>query len=361
MTPSPNANNFDFVRLAAASMVVISHSFNLLGADDPFTRMIGQVSLGQLGVYIFFTLSGYLITMSLFRSRDLKTYFLKRSLRIFPALLADILISVFIWGALVTALPLATYFSHPETYLYLKNVALYDIHFTLPGVFETNVFPRYVNGSLWTLPYEFICYIGVAVLFSFGLLGARQRALVIYLLLMTGGLVFFSYGFEQARFPGTTVNFESLFNLASFFGAGTLFYLYGEKIVFRSSVAVTLFVLWAVSFRLGAGLNMSYVCLPYLLFWFVFEAKIRLHNAGKYGDFSYGIYIYSFPVQQTIIYYTNGSLRAWQMILLSFAGTLPLAAFSWFVVEKKAIKLKNILFPAVKAEKPYLTSPPNII
>lgn len=344
-------NNFDFIRLAAASLVVYSHSFSLLilpneiVTNEPLTVLSNRhLSPGTLGVWIFFCISGYLIAQSLTRSRDYRTYFVKRSLRIFPALITDLLIAVFIWGALVTILPLKEYFSNFDTYRYLQNVFLYKITLTLPGVFTSNPHQDIVNASLWTLPQEFACYIGLALLHWTAVLKNRLVYAVFYCSSLIAGLFILNTRFFEAAIPGTSIVFKVFFPLAAFFGAGTLFYLFRDKIPLKASVALVLLIVWFVSFHLDLPILFNYLCLPYIVLWFVFEPRLPLHQAGKYGDFSYGIYIYSFPVQQTIIYYLGSQLPVSAMIFLSFLFTIPLAMFSWFFIEKKALRIKDKIF-----------------
>lgn len=215
-TASHRLNNFDFLRLLAASMVVFSHSFDLL---TPSNRVMtngeplrvltdGQMSFGSLGVAIFFCLSGYLITQSLFRSSSYKTYFIKRSLRIFPALILDLLIAVFIWGAIVTRFSLYEYFTNPLTYRYLLNAGLYRISYVLPGVFENNVFGNTVNGSLWTLPYEFTCYLGIAILHFLCVLKNKYVYTIFLFISLAIGFFIINTPFYNAGIPYTSISFD---------------------------------------------------------------------------------------------------------------------------------------------------------
>lgn len=352
-------NNFDFVRLLAASMVVFAHSYDLLtpvelvNSNPEPLRVItrGNMSFGSLGVAIFFCLSGYLITQSLNNSQNYTSYFAKRFLRIFPALILDLLIAVFIWGALVTSLPLATYFSDPKTYLYLTNVFLFKITFFLPGVFETNINSPVVNSSLWTLPYEFICYIGVVILDIILISKKRYLFAAFGLIFFAVGIVILNSSYSAIRFGETDITLENIFVLTPYFGAGALFYHFRDKIPLNALLSVVLLIIYGLSFYFGKSSIFGYLCLPYIVFWFVFCPKIKLHGVGKWGDFSYGMYIYSYPVQQTIVYYFGHQIGVPKMIFLSFIFTIPLAMLSWFIVEKRALRLKNYLVSPLKLEK----------
>lgn len=344
-------NNFDFVRILAASMVVFAHSYDLLSTPDAIEsnaeplRVLthGQMSFGSLGVAIFFCLSGYLITQSLHNSQNYTSYFAKRFLRIFPALILDLLIAVFIWGALVTTLPLSTYFSDLQTYQYLWNVFLFKLSYVLPGVFATNSYPNIVNGSLWTLPYEFICYFGVVILDIFLISRNRYVFAGFGFVMFVVGFFVLNSSYSTIQLGETDIRLDNFFVLTTYFGSGAIFYQFKDKIPLRFSISLVVFVVYCLSFYFGKSSIFAYFCLPYLVFWFVFTPKIKLHNIGKLGDFSYGMYIYSFPVQQTIIYYLGNRMPVGKMIFLSFIFTIPLAMFSWFMVEKRALKLKNSL------------------
>lgn len=352
-------NNFDFVRLLAASMVVFAHSFDLLSSPEKVSsnseplRILthGNMSFGSLGVAIFFSLSGYLITQSLQNSQNYTSYFAKRFLRVFPALILDLFIAVFVWGALVTSHPLSSYFSDIQTYQYLWNVFLFKLSYILPGVFETNVYPDIVNISLWTLPYEFICYFGVVFLDV--LLIARNRYIFAGF-----GAVMFIIGFLVLNSPyslmqigETDIRLDNFFVLTTYFGAGALFYQFRDKIPLKATISLVLLVILCISFYFGKSGIFTYLCLPYIIFWFVFSPKINLRRVGKWGDFSYGIYIYSFPVQQTIVHFVGNRMPVGKMIFLSFLFTVPLAVFSWFVVEKRALKLKESLVTGIGFKK----------
>jgi len=344
-------NNFDFVRLVAASMVVVAHSYDLLGrkAYEPLRVLTGhdELSLGVLGVFIFFSMSGYLITQSLSRSSSLKTYFAKRALRIFPALILDILIAVFVFGVISTTLPLPSYFTDPLTWEYLGNFSLYHISYQLPGVFADHPF-TVVNGSMWTLPHEFTCYVGLAVLPVVGLLKRRGLLLGIWFVALAVRSVF------QTQFSTTLI--FSLLPLALYFGMGALHYLYRDRIRYNKYFALTLLglVVLAFAFHLAPS-TLGYFIYPYCLLTFVFTPNRILGQAGRLGDFSYGTYIYSFPLQQMIIQSLGVALPIWEMIALSFLLTIPFAALSWFTVERPALKLKDRMFTRRSIEfSPYV-------
>ena len=163
-------NNFDVLRLVAASLVLFSHSYALTGNAEPFAEVSGW-TFGEVGVVMFFAMSGFLIAKSWGDLPQLVPFTVKRALRILPALVVAVSVTVFVIGPLFTTLPLGSYFSDPVTWLYLVRASLLITFFgTLPGVFEDNPYPDAVNGSLWTLPVEACCYALAAALGTLGLL-----------------------------------------------------------------------------------------------------------------------------------------------------------------------------------------------
>lgn len=153
-------DNFAAIRLLAALVVVFGHSFPLTGSEGP--GYLGSPA-STLAVKIFFVISGYMISESWLRDPHIGRYLRRRALRIFPALFVLCLFSVLVVGPALTSADLATYLSHHGTWNYLTNIALYP-NYSLPGVFEGNIYPSAVNGSLWTLPIEFSMYLLLPVL-----------------------------------------------------------------------------------------------------------------------------------------------------------------------------------------------------
>ncbi len=155
-------NSFDLLRLLAAAAVVFHHVAPLSGR--PAQRLF-STDFGELGVGVFFVISGYLVTASWRRTPRLWTFLKKRLLRIEPALVASLAVTALVLGAFATTLPPADYFRAPQVWLYVvRNALLYPVTYELPGVFTHNPLPAVVNGSLWTLRLEFSFYLGVAAL-----------------------------------------------------------------------------------------------------------------------------------------------------------------------------------------------------
>ena len=337
-------NNFDFLRLLAAIFVIIGHSsdvlFNKPLAPDPSKWLFG-FSMQSLGVLIFFIISGYLVTASFERKKSWTGFFAGRVLRIFPAVIVVVFLSVFILGPALTTLNLTDYFSHTLTKQYLQNISLYRMYYYLPGVFEGNPIGTSVNASLWTLPYEFTCYLyiglaGLSTLFSgkWVSLGTFICYFAIYLC--------FESSVNAIVIPIIGIDFKTFFVPFLYFLSGSLCYKFRDALSFNMKGLV---VCIASIIMFKAGWMHQQFLIPvitYLVLAIAFSPFINLHQTAKYGDFSYGLYLYAFPVQQLLVYFLPVNPGLAGMIVLSTACTFPFALFSWQLIEKRALKLKAV-------------------
>ncbi len=343
------SNNFDFMRLFAAILVIITHSYTLKGSKDVdilFKLTSGSIQFSHLGVAIFFVISGYLITQSSISSPSWKSYFWKRISRLLPGLFVVLTLCVFVLGPIFSTLPIRDYFTSGETSKFLLSVFIYFKNYSLPGVFENNPVDA-VNGSLWTLAYEFTLYVFVMIAGLTGLVKKRNILLLIWVLFL-GIRIFLGnrfFWFSYASPYTFGLNIKYLFEWSFYFLSGMLFFLYRDKkivdlrIVFSLIIAYTICALWKQTEVLNI---LNYVLVPFLIMYFAFFPS-RVSNIGKYGDFSYGFYIYAFPIQQTIIYLFDTTISIPSLILLSILFTLPFAILSWHLIEKKALKLKYLI------------------
>ncbi len=335
-------NNFDLVRFLAAFLVFIDHSFQLFTGKmmtlDP-VREIFSYSSGAIGVQVFFCLSGFLVARSLELSPNIWFYFRNRLLRIVPGLAGVIVLSVLVLGLFFSSYDFRAFLFSRETGLYLQNILVYRTYYYLPGVFEGNVLNASVNGSLWSIPYEFTCYLLLPFLYLF----IRYRK---YALLMALTVVFVLYVFFEAQInplvvPGLGIVMSSLILPLLFFLSGACFYLWRDEIPYHwIGLLLCGFFLLLMHFDVLDRRFLVFV-LPYLLFAFAFSSRLKLAAFGKYGDFSYGFYLYAFPVQQAVSALWAKSLGLNALIGLSFTITLLFAIFSWLLIEKPALRLKR--------------------
>jgi len=238
-------NNFDILRLFGALLVIFSHSFALAGFNEP--KVPFQFStFGTLGVQIFMLIGGFLVTMSFLNRKNFFKYMYSRCLRIFPALIFCVFLTVFILGPLVTNVSLIGYFKSIETINYFRTIYLYTTHGTLPGVFNNNVFPA-INGSLWTLKYEFTFYILIGL---FGMLGFLEKK---YFLLLSLLILVLSSGkfFPNSVYIFNMFNLNVFLSFLTYFLLGSCFYLYRRKIPLKKKYFFILYLIFNISVYMG--------------------------------------------------------------------------------------------------------------
>lgn len=327
-------NNLDFLRLMGALAVIVGHAFVLVGRLGDVPRVLG-VPIHQMGVCVFFVISGYLITKSWVRRPHLPSYLLARGLRIFPALGVVSLGTVLVLGTVLTSLPVERYLAEPGTWRYMLNVLLRPV-FRLPGVFEDLPYPGSVNGSLWTLPAEFACYLLVPLLMVLPK-AARVPATVILAL----GVAWYALeGTAPGIFWGTSA-LQSATPWVFFLG-GMLCALLVPRDAFRLDLAFVLLVVSLVATALvpGQWRVVLWITLPYTILSFGLTATPFLRRSSRFGDVSYGLYIFAFPVQQVVIAHL-GVLPLAANVGVVTGVTLVLAFASWHLVEAPAMTLKT--------------------
>ncbi len=334
MTPDRSrANNFDALRLLAAASVIFSHSFFLADGNEmhePLIVLSGRQSiLGLAGVFVFFAISGFLVTQSFEETRSPWRYLVKRMLRIFPCLVVALVLSAFVLAPLVTTLPLKEYFARAEPYRYVFwNTLLNLRQHELPGVmFVNNPVGLEVNGSLWTLRYEFEMYLMVLVLGVAGLL-----RLPVLLALWALGLA--------------SIHFAALGRLGgwgwllSFFVSGMILYKLRNTRVFDGRVALVALAGLVLTVRYGHFILLFSLFGSYLALWLALTPRLPLLKAARFGDFSYGLYIYGWPSEAAVIWALGGHAPWWEVFLLGFALAAALAFLSWHLVEQPALRFK---------------------
>jgi peptidoglycan/LPS O-acetylase OafA/YrhL len=329
-------NNFDTLRLLAASAVLVSHAFTLSGAGaEPLIDFSHdhKDSLGQLAVIVFFAISGYLITASYANVGNALGFIWRRALRIMPALIVVLVLTAFVMGPMVSNMPARAYLGQREPYSYVFWNLLFRTQYSLPGVFTSNPFPNAVNGSLWTLKPEVECYAAVLTL---GLCRLLNRwALLVASLLLSALL---------ALHPGTH---PELLELATPFAVGGLLYLVDVPLDWR--VAVLAVLACAATLHYG-GFNVTASWAgTYLVHFVARSPMVRLPQLPI--DPSYGIYIWAFPVQQLLATYIHGPQAWWWNVIIAFPITFLLAVASYLAIEKPALNLKRLRIPTAAARK----------
>jgi peptidoglycan/LPS O-acetylase OafA/YrhL len=351
-------NLFNFMRVVLASLVILSHAPQLMDGDEHRELLMmatrGNNGFGEFAVDCFFIISGLLITHSWVRSRDLTDYLRKRCLRILPGFIVASLVSAFIVGALGAA--------HPGDYFHsLGVVGPVRDAVTLRGPVTPPVFQglphALVNGSLWTIRYEFLCYVLLALLGIAGLVNRKWPVLVLFLLCFAGYAALHAMGIQELH-PKIWLGFlgraEQWPRFLTFFLAGSVLYLYRDILPFNRKFALaatgivllTMFVVHWYPFVFPVVGTYALVALA------LYPAK-RLQRFGERMDLSYGIYLYGWPVQILLVWYKGRNMDPFFLFALTLLLTIPFAMASWFLVEKPFIKLKRrpAAAPVVK-EKP---------
>ena len=337
---SRKGNNFDLVRLLAAVAVVYGHSYLLQAPDgttDWVQNALGFDGFGALGVYAFFLLSGMLVTASYDRQRSAPRFVALRIARLWPAVAVGSVVTVFIIGPLFTTLPLREYFVAGMTWANLDNFSTIVLKtgWALPGVFEHNRFPVDICGPLWTLPLEVRCYLIVLVTGMLGLLSSRRGVMLAAALgaaafLLRVHLPHLQIGVRH--FSDTPGGYS--FWPEPFFMLGMLLYGWRERIDINGLTALAFAMVFLV-FRDTAGAQpLFYLAFVYGVLWVGMTPLLRRFVPRH--DYSYGIYLYGFMVQQCI---ANMAPQLSHVTSLLVAAPLILvcAALSWHFVERPVL------------------------
>lgn len=321
-------NNFNLLRLFAAWLVIYSHSWAITGSAG--VDLVGWLTLsrsgGALAVDIFFLISGFLVAASFQRS-TLRAFVMARALRIYPALIVCVALTVCVLGPLLSTTP--EYWRHPDTWRYFwANASLWRAEFWLPGVFET--LPRdAVNGSLWTMPIEGRLYVALMLAGLAGMLAPR-RYLAAWALAIAGACAF---AYLRAPLPE---HLAYLTWVTAFFITGTLLWTWRARIrlcwwpllVLLLAAAATRGSLWFTPLYV-ATVTYGTFCIAFLPRW---------PTPGR-SDFSYGLYLYGWPMQQLAL--IAGATTVLTNTLLASVLAVACAAMSWFLVERPALRLKR--------------------
>jgi peptidoglycan/LPS O-acetylase OafA/YrhL len=335
-------SGFDVLRITLAIGVLCWHSiYSSYGPgldasiwQGPFRALPGLI------LPMFFALSGYLVAGSLFRCRSLLEFFTLRVLRLMPALFVEVCLSALLLGPLVTELPWSRYFAEKQFYLYWANIVGY-IHYNLPGVFEANPVSAIVNVSLWTVPFELDCYIALGLLAATSVVRKPGTFFVVFL---AASVVL---AWVQYALKGWLWTRPADMLLVLCFLAGLTLYVIRDYVplrpdLFTSSIVMSVLTMSRPDTCYFAPLPIAYA-----------TVYIGLLNSPRIpllmsGDYSYGVYLYAFPIQQTFCW-AFPSYRVWWLnILFALPLTLAWAAMSWTFVEKPMLRRKKLVTSLVE-------------
>lgn len=333
---------FDYLRLGLATAVVGVHSidvsYGLSWATDFETGPIRPFVASILPM--FFALSGFLVAGSLDRCRSLVSFLGLRVIRLVPALAFETVLAALILGPLLTSLPLASYFSDGLLPRYFRNI-LGDIQYLLPGLFESNPWARTVNAQLWTLPYELICYTALATL---ALFSVHRRRQTFALVVVAFNLAFAAHSVFNAAsagwnaspvVPGPALVLAFLY--------GITLHLYRDKIAHSPRLGLVAGLLTLGLLIHPATDFLAPLPAAYLTVWLGLM-RPRPSALTEHGDYSYGIFLFGFPIQQAMTQLMAPSFHQWYWNLAAaLPVTILLAMVSWHAVEKPALALRGPL------------------
>lgn len=348
---SHSGNAFDFLRLAAAYAVLVSHNYLIFGLDEP--RPVTGYKLGGVAVFVFFSLSGFLVSQSWVRDPNGPRFALRRGLRIFPGLAVMLLMMTFVLGPGLSQRPFLAYVNDGGTWVYFfRNLITVASDISLPGVFDHNPERGVINGSLWTLRYELLMYVLLAMT---GKLVPRSMLAGACSMLFVGlaglFLMFELQHIEHWTVPIPLIWHIGLFfdaveiaRLGAFFFGGCCLYFFRDRITWSWWWALGLAV---AAYWVGAKwltTIMLWFAIPYVTILSAYHLPRFFRKIGQRGDASYGIYIYAFPIQQAVAsYLIPQGYSATFGLFVSSVLTLLLAQLSWHWIEKPALNLKFML------------------
>ncbi|WZO98508.1 acyltransferase [Isosphaeraceae bacterium EP7] len=336
MSASP-PNNINAIRLALSVSVLYSHSYPLgLGNEktEPLAVLTGgQATIGSVAVAAFFAMSGYLIAGSWGRSSSWRSFAVRRVLRIYPAYLVAGLVCYLAFSMEPSALG-------AWGLLLLRNVPR-------SADFAGNPTPLVVNGSLWTIPYEAWSYAGIAIMGAAGLLGRRRVLVGLLVASIVAGVLFEAYEINtNLKGLGSIVGWPRFWArlLPSIF-AGALFHAMPGRFRWHPLLGLAAACGLAIGARVPLGMTVALpTCGVYLLFAAAFGPSWNWgERVTRYGDFSYGIYLYAFPIQQAVMRTIGHPTSATELFALSLLPAFAAGIASWLLVERRFLAAKRPL------------------
>ena len=330
-------NFFTPLRLLFALLVVVGHTSVVALRDitaEPFVFF--HYNFSYLAVNLFFIASGFLVTKSMLYRGNIAEYASARILRIYPALIALVFFIMFIIGPLATSLPWAEYFTHID---FLKQpfavLSFYETNMWLPGVFETNA-EHMAGAPLWTLRYEFLAYIGTALIFSLGFMKKKWMVLAQFILPSFAWVAAHNFGVYD-NLPATI---QALLRFGIAYGLGATIFAYRDRLSFHALGIPVMALLAALTSQLQVFEVTTNLMLAYFVMWAAYVKAPKLDFLKKLSDVSYGIYIYHWCIMQlTFMWMPNLSVTA--LLLLTLPVTYWLAILSWHFVEKPMLAKKK--------------------
>jgi peptidoglycan/LPS O-acetylase OafA/YrhL len=331
--------NLDAVRFWAALSVLWSHSAPLTQGSEQneltFRLSQGQTTTGTVAVFVFFAISGYLITRS-FEHAPTPWHFVRaRVLRIMPALVVMLVVTALVLGPLASGVPWHSYFASPDPYRYVgvQSALFFGWFDGLPGVFTDHPLPT-INGSIWTIRYEAEFY-GFVFLLGIGGLLRKELTLALYVVVLLALAIFPG----APAGPGVPADPNAHLDLGAAFLAGALVHQW--KIPLDGRIAAACMLGTVACLFGGPMLIAQRTLIPYLALYIALSPTVgRIPYPWRGKDVSYGLYIWAWPISQLVIDALPHP-RWWQVATLATPLALAAGWLSWTLVEARALKLKD--------------------
>lgn len=334
-TTDRRGNAFDLLRLTAALLVIADHSWVITGHPGFPLGGGSGTDLGQLAVGMFFLLSGYLVSSSWLGDPSLRRFAGRRLLRIYPAYAVVILLLVFLVGPVFGAG--SGYFRQTGTWRFLgDNLLIIPMQYPLPGIFAHTPYPLVADGSLWTIRVEICCYAGVALLGVLTLVRRRWALAALAGLGLAVATAIHVTGYHGMLVPDLLG--PDAAQPIAYFGLGMVARAFLPDTPPPVWLVPATALLWALTWGTPLAALGSILCVATLTFTIAFRAPSALHRPTGGYDLSYGTYLLAFPVQEILAVW---GIREFVLhALLTTLIVLPLAALSWRLVERPALRFK---------------------
>jgi peptidoglycan/LPS O-acetylase OafA/YrhL len=321
--------------LALATLVIVSHSFALPFGNDSHEPLRaathGQFKLGELAVAGFFVISGYLVTNSWFTSNGFRPYLIKRLLRVYPGYAIALLFGLLIIGPVFSGL---AYFRTVNAFDLLKAFTIFG---ETPGQGIPQLPWHAINGSLWTIQYEFACYLALPMVLFVA--GSRRWTVVALLLLMLPLAAIPGAHHSASIISRAAYRLHYASGFASYFLAGMAMYLFTPRVTLGRVLACIALLL------LGAVVPPALVIvLPVCAAYLVLAVALCTPQVGraffKRCDLSYGTYLYGWPIGQVVLFALGNHASPWMVMALTLPLTFLVAFGSWTLVERRFLRMK---------------------
>jgi len=327
---------FDVLRLGLSVAILLSHSVQVVHGktdelwDGPFAR------LSMCLVPAFFALSGFLVMGSAIRTASIGKFIWFRILRIFPALSTEVTLTAIVIGPLATSLGLSEYFRTAGFWAYFENI-IGNTHYYIPGVFETLPF-HVVNGSIWTIQPEIFCYLWLSYLM---LTGGYKKPLIYVSLAVCWTIVTASIDVMTDARTEITTGPEEQFRLFTLFVVGGAFYHFRNVIRYDLRLMIGSAIAVAMLIAIPGWRSLAVVPLTYVVM-FLGLTPLQLPKFLRNGDYSYGVYLYAYPIQQLVCLWFPDHRVWWWNAMLSLPLAFAAAWLSWHFVEKPMLRFKKL-------------------